>query len=366
MEGSHDSIECCKSKHSNKRSTKDEREEEDKNGKQKNKESSSNSSVDEEVKKSRGSGSVRQYSRSQTPRLRWTPDLHLRFVHAIERLGGQDRATPKLVLQLMNIKGLRIAHVKSHLQMYRCKKEDGFNQEQGPSLFVGGDHHIYKHTQHPMLQTFIQRPSSSLRYGETSWRLPSNMEIYRPYMGETTVNRARYGDYGSFFGIPFGKNNIKSLNCDLPIRNFPFKRQGARRSIETREEVQPFHGSWQNQPGSRSMDHYLTTQLQERLNDQVKCLNNTSSRENSWQTTIQEEAKNRLKLKTSDSDCNIDLNLSLKIRPNVHEFERNVEGNEIDSSLSLSLSSSSMLWRLKGMDDHGKQARAASTRDLTF
>ncbi|GER38053.1 homeodomain-like superfamily protein, partial [Striga asiatica] len=33
---------------------------------------------------------VRQYVRSKMPRLRWTPDLHLSFVHAIERLGGQE------------------------------------------------------------------------------------------------------------------------------------------------------------------------------------------------------------------------------------------------------------------------------------
>ncbi|XP_057764162.1 two-component response regulator ARR10-like isoform X1 [Salvia miltiorrhiza] len=68
--------------------------------------------------------SVRQYVRSKMPRLRWTPDLHLSFVHAIERLGGQERATPKAVLQLMNVRGLSISHVKSHLQMYRSKKLD--------------------------------------------------------------------------------------------------------------------------------------------------------------------------------------------------------------------------------------------------
>ncbi|KAL3851394.1 hypothetical protein ACJIZ3_013276 [Penstemon smallii] len=74
--------------------------------------------------KSSSGSRVRQYIRSKMPRLRWTPDLHLSFLHAIHRLGGQERATPKSVLQLMNVRGLSISHVKSHLQMYRSKKLD--------------------------------------------------------------------------------------------------------------------------------------------------------------------------------------------------------------------------------------------------
>nr|XP_018681740.1 PREDICTED: protein PHR1-LIKE 3-like isoform X2 [Musa acuminata subsp. malaccensis] len=77
----------------------------------------------------RNSGAVRQYTRSKVPRLRWTPDLHHCFVNAIERLGGQEKATPKLVLQMMDVRGLTISHVKSHLQMYRSLRNDMGRQE---------------------------------------------------------------------------------------------------------------------------------------------------------------------------------------------------------------------------------------------
>ncbi|MED6135097.1 hypothetical protein PIB30_042983 [Stylosanthes scabra] len=86
---------------------------------------------------------VRQYKKSELPRLRWTPQLHQQFVEAVQSLGGKHKATPKQILQQMPVKGLRIAHIKSHLQMYRNLK--GHASLSGDHLMKDQYQHVKDH-----------------------------------------------------------------------------------------------------------------------------------------------------------------------------------------------------------------------------
>lgn len=59
-----------------------------------------------------------EQTRAQKKRLVWTPELHERFIQAINAV-GLHQAVPKTLVTIMNVEGLTTEHVKSHLQKYR-------------------------------------------------------------------------------------------------------------------------------------------------------------------------------------------------------------------------------------------------------
>ncbi|CAL0312264.1 unnamed protein product [Lupinus luteus] len=60
----------------------------------------------------------------------WTPELHKKFVKALEQL-GIDQAIPSRILELMNVEGLTRHNVASHLQKYRMHKRHILPKEEG-------------------------------------------------------------------------------------------------------------------------------------------------------------------------------------------------------------------------------------------
>ncbi|CAH8349829.1 unnamed protein product [Eruca vesicaria subsp. sativa] len=60
------------------------------------------------------------------PRLRWSYELHQRFIDAVNQLGGPNKATPKALMRVLEIPELTLYHLKSHLQKYRLGISETF------------------------------------------------------------------------------------------------------------------------------------------------------------------------------------------------------------------------------------------------
>ncbi|GMI68091.1 ULT1 INTERACTING FACTOR 1, HRS1 HOMOLOG5 [Hibiscus trionum] len=62
---------------------------------------------------------LQQMQNSRKQRRCWSPELHRRFVEALQQLGGSKVATPKQIREVMQVEDLTNDEVKSHLQKYR-------------------------------------------------------------------------------------------------------------------------------------------------------------------------------------------------------------------------------------------------------
>ncbi|KAF8399155.1 hypothetical protein HHK36_015020 [Tetracentron sinense] len=94
-----------------------------------------------------GSGrrEVKEEQSNRKARRCWSPELHRRFLQALQQLGGSHAGTPKQIRELMKVDGLTNDEVKSHLQKYRLHTRrptptihNNGNPQQPQFVVVGG------------------------------------------------------------------------------------------------------------------------------------------------------------------------------------------------------------------------------------
>lgn len=117
----------------------------------------------------------------------WSPELHRRFLHALQQLGGSHAATPKQIRELMKVDGLTNDEVKSHLQKYRLHtrrpstavQRSRSSSPRAPHFMVVGG--IWLPTSDPPAAD----PTQPSRYVES----PSRKELHSPVASLSTEHR---------------------------------------------------------------------------------------------------------------------------------------------------------------------------------
>lgn len=130
-----------------------------------------------------GDGAV-VLSTDPKPRLRWTAELHERFVEAVTQLGGAEKATPKSVMRVMNVKGLTLYHLKSHLQKYRLGKQP--QREATPDV---GDTNISEVLQSGAMPAHIPSQDCSTDNAQMNDALGFQIEVQRKLHEQLEVQR---------------------------------------------------------------------------------------------------------------------------------------------------------------------------------
>ncbi|KAK7825565.1 putative two-component response regulator arr21 [Quercus suber] len=174
-------------------------------------------------KKGKEDGNQKSRGARKRPKVIWTTSLHNRFLEAIRHI-GLDKAVPKRILEIMNVRGLTRENVASHLQKYRLflkrVAERGLYTSKGLSMrssFASGlpPSLIFKNFQ----QNYPQFPEQQQR--RTSMFQPgfggNFMTLNGSVLGGIPSNRA--SSSGAQFGYGDSFNALNIGPAHFPVKH---------------------------------------------------------------------------------------------------------------------------------------------------
>ncbi|KAL6985815.1 Two-component response regulator-like [Sarracenia purpurea var. burkii] len=116
----------------------------------------------------------------------WMPELHKKFVQAVEQL-GVDQAIPSRILELMKVEGLTRHNIASHLQKYRMQRRHILPKEDDRRWFhPRGPSQMSYYPHKPVMAFPAYHPSPTLPAGQVypAWGhpgiYPSGVQMWGP------------------------------------------------------------------------------------------------------------------------------------------------------------------------------------------
>ncbi|KFK35034.1 hypothetical protein AALP_AA5G225400 [Arabis alpina] len=144
------------------------------------------------------------------PRVVWTPELHKKFIGAVDLL-GLEHAVPKKILDLMNVDKLTRENVASHLQKFRAalkKIQDDANQQ--ANMALANSHYMRMGSLNGGFHHSIPYGSSQFHGGAAT------MRHYRSN-GALGRRNSPAGMFQHTSSLPFSNNNGRNILQGLPI-----------------------------------------------------------------------------------------------------------------------------------------------------
>nr|GMC82775.1 two-component response regulator ARR12-like [Ipomoea batatas] len=108
------------------------------------------------------------------PRLSWNPEMHQRFVEAVNKLGF-DKAVPKKIVEFMNEPGLTREHVASHLQKYSMNLRKGQDSSRD---FIYGDQKLINDVTNPFFGSCLSALKFNSSHTYSSFPFERNNSVF--------------------------------------------------------------------------------------------------------------------------------------------------------------------------------------------